>query len=97
MRHTRKHLDSLVDEKLSQLTEFNASSLTGVMLESIMELTNGDSLMIKWFGTFKCIHAKSKIIPNILEPHDDVEVKAHNRIYFKAGKAFKEFINEDSS
>ena len=95
MRYTKKDLDKLVDYKLSQMGEYNAADLSNAVLSSIIELTDGNSLMIKWFGSFKCVRAKAKEIPNVKNPQETLIVKEHNRIYFKAGKLFKDFINED--
>lgn len=89
----KKELISLMAEK-SSLTKANTEKALNAFIETVEEsLSNGDSIQLIGFGTFL---VKERAARKGRNPRtkEEIEIPATKAPAFKAGKEFKEKIND---
>lgn len=91
---TKRELVSLIQAKkmtdLSQTDILNVvQAAVGIITES---LENGDSVVIRNFGSFEVRHVKAKVGRNPKNPGKDVPIPARTVVKFKPGKKLKEVV-----
>lgn len=91
MTVTKKELAQKVKQALdTELTQISVSAIVQKTIDTMAEaLSEGKSITLRNFGTFKVVEVKAKVGRNPKDPKKDVAIPARKVVKFKAGRELK--------
>ena len=93
---TKQDIINHVSEQAS-LSRTKAEEAVETVIELIKDsLRNGESVILRRFGTFK-VKKKSKRVGRNPKTGEEAEISARKVVRFKSGKHFKQSVNDESA
>lgn len=89
----KQELVAQIAEK-SELTKKDSENALNAFIETVEEaLADGDKVQLVGFGTFEVRHRKAREGRNPRNPEEKIHIPASKAPVFRAGKGFKEIVN----